>query len=182
MSNSLEEFIEAKKKNFIKLNEHEFRIEAGECSKTSPHTSVIKSMVVDNLEGNALLRFSNKSRPAAINDTDERLKNLENRLSIQPDNASDIHARLKAVENKILKLEEMYPQIAAHTLNYEDSTDHRQGGRLTKAPGFYRGLRVSKKKRKNAPTIAPIGISIEAEHASEILADRMESLKKRLLK
>jgi hypothetical protein len=115
---------------------------------------------------------------------DERLRNLEQLLAIPPPPhyPSDIYSRLKALEDKIMKLEELYPQIAVHLLNYEENIDTRLGGRVTKAPGFYRELRVSKKKRRNAPGIAPIGISAEAAQASDIIKSRMEDLKKKILK
>jgi hypothetical protein len=73
---------------------------------------------------------------------EERIRNVENTLGIisPMQYPSDMYARLKVVEEKIMRMEELYPQISAHLLNYQDRTDNRLGGRITRAPGFYKEL------------------------------------------
>lgn len=113
---------------------------------------------------------------------EERLRNVENTLGIVSpvQYPSDVFARLKVIEDKIMKMEEFYPQIAAHLLNYQDRTDNRLGGRITRAPGFYKELLINKKKKKTED--APISVNLDAAQASDILKSKMEDLKNRLMK
>ena len=114
---------------------------------------------------------------------EERLRNVENTLGIlSPVHyPSDVFARLKVIEDKIMRMEELYPQISAHLLNYQDRTDNRLGGRITRAPGFYKELLITKKKKSNTED-APISLNLDAAQASDILKSKMEDLKNKLMK
>jgi hypothetical protein len=132
-----------------------------------------------------LARFTSKKKdPSADDYVEERLRNLETHLSLvsPPHYPSDVYARLKALEDKIMKMEELYPQIAAHLLNYQESAEINLGGRVTRAPGFYKELRsVKKKNRGLLRKETPIGVEIEAAHASELLKNKMAQLKNKLM-
>lgn len=123
-----------------------------------------------------------KKDPSASDYVEERLRNVENTLGIVSpvQYPSDVYARLKAIEDKIMRMEEFYPQIAAHLLNYQDRTDNRLGGRITRAPGFYKELLITKKKKKTEE--APISVNLDAAQASDILKSKMEDLKNKLMK
>ena len=110
---------------------------------------------------------------------EERIRNVENTLGIisPMQYPSDMYARLKVVEEKIMRMEELYPQISAHLLNYQDRTDNRLGGRITRAPGFYKELLITKKKKKSNTDEAPISVSLDAAQASDILKGKMKDLK-----
>lgn len=140
--------------------------------------------IVDNQDG-VLSRFTAKQTDRSASDyVEERLRNIESHLGVPPPvhYPSDVYARLKVLEDKIMKMEELYPQVAAHLLNYAENTDDRTGGRVTRVPGFYKELRITKKKRSGGAVEAPIGISLEAAHASDILKGKMAELKNKLLK
>lgn len=169
------------------LNEQEFVTEEGS-ARTSGYAhgadGHIRAYIVDNQDG-AYARFTAKKKDPAANDyVEERLRNVESQLNIlSPAHyPSDVYARLKVIEDKLMKMEELYPQISAHLLNYEEKFDDRLGGRVTRAPGFYTELRVSKKKRSDRPKTAPLGIELEAAQASTILKNKMAELKNKLLK
>ena len=123
-----------------------------------------------------------KKDPSASDYVEERLRNVENTLGIVSpvQYPSDVYARLKVIEDKIMRMEEFYPQIAAHLLNYQDRTDNRLGGRITRAPGFYKELLITKKKKKTEE--APISVNLDAAQASDILKSKMEDLKNKLMK
>ncbi len=132
-----------------------------------------------------MARFTSKKKdPAAEDYVEERLRNLEAHLDVvsPPHYPSDVYARLKVLEDKVMKMEQNYPQIAAHLLNYQESADVNLGGRVTRAPGFYKELRILKKKtRGTVRREAPIGVEIEAAHASELLKNKMAQLKNKLM-
>lgn len=185
--NIFSSFIEEKRRNNNTLNEQEFPVENGS-ARTSPYPygqeGHIKSYIVDNQEG-ALSRYmSNKKDPSSSDYFEERLKNVENTLGIisLAQYPSDMYARLKIVEDKIMRMEELYPQISAHLLNYQDRTDNRLGGRITRAPGFYKELLITKKKKKSNTEEAPISVNLDAAQASDILKSKMEDLKNKLMK
>lgn len=156
--------------------------------RTSPYPfgqeGHIKSYIVDNQEG-ALSRYMTKKKDPAVSDyVEERLRNVETLLGISSPVVypSDVYSRLKAAEDKIMRMEELYPQISAHLLNYQDRTDDRVGGRVTRVPGFYKELMITKKKKKSNLTDAPIGVNLDAAQASDILKNKMEDLKKKIMK
>lgn len=132
-----------------------------------------------------MARFTSKKKdPAAEDYVEERLRNLEAHMGVvsPPHYPSDVYARLKALEDKIMRMEEMYPQISAHLFNYQESANINLGGRVTRAPGFYKELRIVKKKTRGpVKKETPIGVEIEAAHASELLKNKMAQLKNKLL-
>lgn len=168
----------------------------------------IKSTVVDNQEGplsrsivsstsgklvspHGLNIFSDPDRPT-FNGLEERVRNIETHLSIvvAPLDKS-LAERVKILEDKILKIEQFYPQIAAHVFNYgqaEVEASTRPGGRVSKLPGASTNL-PAKRRIKDDPNILT-----EEEHLDQIenpniddsslgeLKRRMIELKCRLLK
>jgi hypothetical protein len=126
--------------------------------------------------------MSKRKDPSSADYVEERLKNAENQVGIisPAQYPSDVYARLKAIEDKIMRMEELYPQISAHLLNYQDRSDTRTGGRVTRAPGFYKELLITKKKKSNND--APITVNLDAAQASDILKSKMEDLKNKLMK
>lgn len=126
--------------------------------------------------------MSKKKDSTSTDYLEERLRNVENQVGIisPTQYPSDVYARLKAVEDKIMRMEELYPQISAHLLNYQDRSDTRTGGRVTRAPGFYKELLITKKKKSS--TDAPITVNLDAAQASDILKNKMEDLKNKLMK
>lgn len=127
--------------------------------------------------------MAKKKDTLASDYVEERIRNIENNLGIisATQYPSDVYSRLKIVEDKIMRLEELYPQIAAHLLNYQDRTDDRTGGRVTRAPGFYKELMITKKKKRTTSE-APISMNLDAAQASDILKSKMEELKNKLMK
>lgn len=127
--------------------------------------------------------MSKKKDIPAFDYVEERLRNVENHLSILPNiqYQNDVYARLKIIEDKIMRMEELYPQIAAHLLNYQDRADNRTGGRVTRAPGFYKELLITKKKKSNTAD-APISVNLDAVQAADILKSKMEDLKNKLIR
>ncbi len=122
----------------------------------------IPSCVVDNHDGH-LIRSLLKKNSTENDAVDERLKNLEHKFGITNSStySSDVYARLKILEDKILKIEEFYPQIAVHTMLYSDKDSSIKSGRVTRVPGFYKDIRsIKKKKFKNE---APLGIELEVK-------------------
>ena len=174
-------FIEERRKNNKLLNEQEFPVENGSArTSTYPYgqDGHIKSYIVDNQEG-ALSRYMTKKKdPSSSDYVEERIRNVENTLGIiaPVQYPSEIYTRLKVIEDKI------YPQISAHLLNYQDRTDNRLGGRITRAPGFYKELLLTKKKKKYNTEDTPITVNLDAAQASDILKSKMEDLKNKLMK
>lgn len=167
------------------MNEKEFPVDNG-ASRTSSYPfgqeGHIKSYIVDNQDG-ALSRYMTKKKdPSASDYVEERLRNVENCLGIvSPVHyPSDVYSRLKVIEDKIMRMEELYPQISAHLLNYQERADNRTGGRVTRAPGFYKDILITKKKKTN--NVAPINVNLDAAQAADILKNKMSDLKNKLMK
>lgn len=176
----MDKFIEEKRHINYSLNEQDFGSRTSGYDHPDGH---IRSYIVDNQDG-ALARFTSKKKDTAAEDyVEQRLRNLESHLDVVPPvhYPSDVYARLKVLEDKIMRMEELYPQISAHLLNYQDTAGSRSGGRVTRAPGFYKELRIVKKKKKSRRE-TPIGIEMEAAHASELLKNKMAELKNKLMK
>lgn len=112
-----------------------------ECARTSAiqvsRQEHIKTAVIDN-QDRFLSRSLNldKQEPLKFNAAEERLCNLESHLGILTAPCDkNLFSRIKAVEDKILKIEQQYPQIAAHCFNYgemEREASRRPGGRVSK--------------------------------------------------
>lgn len=77
-----------------------------------------------------------KEEPKTLDDDiKERLVNLENLLGLDG-SKNDILVRLKILEDKMLRIEEMYPQVAIRVFKYEQETS-KGAGRLSKAPELF---------------------------------------------
>jgi hypothetical protein len=68
-------------------------------------------------------------------DIKERLRNLESHLGLEV-SRQDVLTRLKTLEDKIMRIEELYPQVALRTFKYE-SDPTKGSGRLSKAPELF---------------------------------------------
>lgn len=125
--------------------------------------------------------MTKKKDLAATDYVEERLRNVENSLGIlSPAHyPSDVYARLKVIEDKIMRMEELYPQISAHLLNYQERSDNRTGGRVTRVPGFYKDILITKKKKTNNDV--PINVNLDAAQAADILKGKMSDLKNKLM-
>lgn len=70
---------------------------------------------------------------------EERVRNIETHMGIVVSPLErTLVDRIKVLEDKILKIEQFYPQIAAHVFNYgkaEVEASSRPGGRVSKVPG-----------------------------------------------
>lgn len=68
-------------------------------------------------------------------DIKERLANLEGLLGVDG-TKNDVLGRLKVLEDKMLRIEELYPQVAVRAFKYEQEVP-KGVGRLSKAPDLF---------------------------------------------
>lgn len=142
-------------------------------------------------------------RPVQFNPLEERIRNIETHLGIviAPIDQS-LAQRVQVLEEKILRIECTYPQIASHVFNYgraEVEASSRPGGRVSRAPGAPQ----SSSRKKNRPNSSNNGVlktkyvdddigksglddipenfGVSNEESLEELKRRMEELKQRLL-
>lgn len=116
---------------------------------------------------------------------EERVRNLETHMGIvvAPLDKS-LAERVKVLEDKILKIEEFYPQIAAHVFNYgkaEVEASSRPGGRVSKMPGAFTAAPALGKRDGPEEADVDVGQSVDDSSLGE-LRRRMDELKNRLLK
>lgn len=110
----------------------------------------MKTAVIDNqdrLLSRSIMVEPNESRHFVA--AEESIRNIETHLGIivAPSDKS-LFERIQVLEDKILKIEQHYPQIAAHCFNYgkaEKAASSRPGGRVSRFDAV-EGL--SKKNRK----------------------------------
>lgn len=129
-----------------KSNCEEFTTEINEAAdeysaRTSPslidRNKHMKTAVIDNqdkfLKRSLMLEPENSKLFVAA---EERIRNLETHFGVLTAPCDkDLFARIKILEDKVLKIEQHYPQIAAHCFNYgnaEREASQRPGGRVTK--------------------------------------------------
>ena len=171
-------------------------VESGqECARTGAiqldrHIQM-KTAVVDNQDplNNSLSRSINRStipntphssgKDLLVAAADERIRNLETHLGIVfPPPDKSLFERIRAVEEKMLRIESTYPQIAAHVFNYgqaEIEASYRPKGRVSSHfPSEERAalLQQQKAKRKAPP---------EEGNTIELLKKRMLTLKQKLM-
>lgn len=116
---------------------------------------------------------------------EERVRNLETHMGIvvAPLDKS-LAERVKVLEDKILKIEEFYPQIAAHVFNYgkaEVEASSRPGGRVSKMPGAFATAPALGKRDGPEEGDVDVGQGVDDSSLGE-LRRRMDELKSRLLK
>lgn len=63
----------------------------------------------------------------------DRLALVERSLAIRP-SSTDVHRRLKLIEDRLVLIEERFPQIAAKCLHYADEQGAQKTGRVTTLP------------------------------------------------
>lgn len=124
-------------------NQDEFVAHGLEASSARTHpasldrSSHMKTAVVDNQDRilNRTIMFAEEENKH-FNAAEERIRNLETHLGLVTAPVDkDLYARIKTIEDKILKIEQLYPQIAAHCFNYgraERVASTRPGGRVSK--------------------------------------------------
>lgn len=150
--------------------------EAG-CARTSAlqvnRQEHIKTAVIDNQD-----RFLSRSTTFDVPEStyfvaaEERIHNIETHLGILTAPCDKgLFERIKILEDKILKIEQQYPQIAAHCFNYgqvEREASRRPGGRVSNPD----------QKAKIKIRVPP---SMDTTKVQEI-QEKMLNLKKRLSK
>ncbi|PJF17806.1 hypothetical protein PSACC_02372 [Paramicrosporidium saccamoebae] len=142
------------------------------CGKlVSPHGIVVSHDISD--------------RPV-FNGLEERVRNIETHLGIvvAPLDRSLVE-RVKVLEDKILKIEMFYPQIASRVFNYgraEAEASARPGGRVSKLPGTTSN--AASKKRVKEDAVQEVEEDSDAVDDSSLgeLKRRMSELRSRLLK
>lgn len=133
----------------------------------------IKTAVIDNQD-----RFLSRTITFDGPDSDqfvaaeERIRNIETHLGILTAPCDKgLYERIKILEDKIMKIEQQYPQIAAHCFNYgqvEREASRRPGGRVSK-PEYKTRIKIR---------VPP---SMDTTKVQEI-QEKMLNLKKRLSK
>jgi hypothetical protein len=173
------------------------KVELGNgCSRTSPASIdrklQMKTAVVDNSDGpliksvnqSLLYPFSeletHQSGGAFFCAAEERIRNLETHLGIVTVPIDkNLYERIKIVEDKILKIEQHYPQIAAHCFNYgkaEVDASYRPKGRVS----HYFQEEKSRKRRKQIKAEETKAMQLD-DSSLQSLKNRMAQLKERLL-
>ena len=125
-------------------------------------------IAVDNVEGPALTKSiaHNESTLEAINE--QRVGELEGLLKVpRKDGAVTIGERIKILEDKILWIEEHYPQVAYTCFDYSQDKVQEKRGRVTRPKHYSHPVDASP--------------DTEADTGKEILR-RMEELRKKLKK
>jgi len=140
-----EEYLRVKRAENDRSNREEF-VKAEEGGSFSSRTSAryvdpevhIRTAVIDQ-QDKLLSRTiaAGPEIPEVVDPAEERIRNIEGHLGIMALAARrNLFARIKAIEDKILRIEQNYPQIAAHCFNYgrvEAEASKRPGGRVSKA-------------------------------------------------
>lgn len=218
LEKEIEIFIQNKRKHIDETNREEF-IESvkGEeeefgasrtCTKRLEKDLHIKASVVDNQDGplsrsllvsstsnklvsphGVAITYDHSERPI-FNGIEERVRNVETHLGIvvAPLDKSLLE-RVKILEDKILRIEQLYPQIASHVFNYgraEIEASSKPGGRVSRMPGIPGGT-PSLKKRPREEVQTPVeeeepSSSYPEDSSLGELRRRMNDLKHRLLK
>lgn len=78
----------------------------------------IKLDIAKNYEGPYTKTIASTYTQKPFCGVEERLRNIEHTLKISPQ-SSDIYARLKIIEKKILGIEQNHPKIAMKYFNYD---------------------------------------------------------------
>lgn len=129
------------------------------------------------------IKYDESGDRVVFSGLEERVRNVETHLGIvvAPVDKS-LAERVKILEDKILKIEQFYPQIASHVFNYgraEVEASSRPGGRVSKLPGLESSQSKAKRAREEPP---PPEDRIEYESkASNPAEDSLYELKRRML-
>lgn len=130
--------------------------------KSFDKTSHMKTAVIDNqdrLLNRSMIADDNVKRTKKFDAADERIQNLEGHLGIVTAHCDlDLYTRIKIIEDKILKIEQHYPQIAAHCFNYgraEKEASRRPGGRVSK-PDSTKKIKLKIPKSKDLESVHEI--------------------------
>lgn len=140
----MEDFIKAQNEKVNQANQDEFSGASSEgdtSARTNPsqltRENHMKTAVIDNqdrLLSRTILVEPPKEK--VFYAAEERVRNLETHLGIVTGACDkNLFERIKIVEDKILKIEQLFPQIAAHCFNY---------GRAEKEASLRPGARVSR--------------------------------------
>lgn len=193
MEHDIEDFISERtaytaisnSEEFIDFNENE------SCSKVTTvkidKTVHIQATVADNQDGPLQKSISTTSGMLVsphhsirdsqgafkFNALEERVRNIETHVGIvlAPVDKS-LSDRVKILEDKILRIEQYYPQIAAHVFNYgkaEAEASSRPGGRVSKLPKTSEKEDLKSKSKKQRRL-----------EESSIDTDSLDYLKKRM--
>ena len=142
----------------------------------------MKTAVIDNHDKYLTRSITSENKnPAIFSAAEERIRNIETHLGIIVAPADkNLYARIRVLEDKILKIEQHYPQIAAHCFNYgkaEKEASSRPGGRVSKSDHVEKS-KISKKNGKGTN----INSSLSASSASIVeLQNKLSKLKEKLI-
>lgn len=151
----ISEFITERQKILDDDNKGEFTqttlLDSSTSARTHPtnfdKSSHMKTAVIDNQDRllNRSIVVEDSKRSNIFNAAEERIGNIEGHLGIVTAHCDiDLYTRIKIIEDKILKIEQHYPQIAAHCFNYgraEREASRRPGGRVSK-PDITKKIRL----------------------------------------
>lgn len=167
----LSSFLHDRQHMIDETNQEEFQApinRAHDCARCSPSlvSDNIQVLAADNREGplsHSLIRstrgklvsphglqsythsYGGIGYPLTLGD---RVETIENHLGfVTKTEERNLVDRIRIIEEKILKIEENYPQIAAHTFNYgkaEEEASRRPGGRVSRATPTAAALDVEK--------------------------------------
>lgn len=189
-NNNQEEFLDKEMADFLPSRLSSKKLEQSEYIHTS---------VVDSQEG-PLSRYTVSSttgklvspHTSAVEQTgsfgvhpfEERVRNIESHCGIvEAPFDRTLAERVKILEDKILRIEHFYPQIATHVFNYgkaELEASNRPGGRVSKVPGLT-NVKVKRSKPEGEDVLT--SQELPKNHQSlTSLKSRMAELKSRLLK
>lgn len=209
---SVESFLHDKRQTINASNVEEF-IDTVEGAKGEPETARcaarlidrnvhIRSTAVDNQDGPLSRSILSSTSGTLVSPhgtvaasgervhfdgLEERVRNLETHMGIvvAPLDKS-LAERVKVLEDKILKIEEFYPQIAAHVFNYgraEVEASLRPGGRVSRMPGITTSTTASAVGKRDGPDEDEVDVDQGVDDSSlGELRRRMDELKSRLLK
>lgn len=212
-TSDIDVFLKARNQMAVENNKEEFIDVFGEnvCART--HTAAIDTKthipltLADNQEGplsrsvivsttdhlvsphgqiHGLVDLSDRSKSSTFDCMEERVRNIETHLGIVlvPVDRS-LMDRVKILEDKILRIEQFYPQIAAHVFNYgraETQASNRPGGRVSRPAGSKSKKKSSKRSERDMASEGNGG-GADADDLSSLsdLKRRMNALKSRLL-
>lgn len=182
IDDEISEFISERQKILNADNRDEFaqpdHLGSSTSARTHPKnfdkTSHMKTAVIDNQDRllNRSIVVEDNKRAKVFDAAEERIGNIESHLGIVTAHCDpDLYTRIKIIEDKILKIEQHYPQIAAHCFNYgraEKEASRRPGGRVSK-PEHTKKIKLKLPKPKD----------LEAVHE---LQEKMLHLKDKLAK
>lgn len=170
MENEIITYLNERKSVSAKNNEAEFLLDS-DTSKASIERMQLRGfqrsvIAVDNIEGPTLAKQNEYNTNSLETINENRIQTLEELLKIsKKEKEHSLSERLRIVEDKILWIEEHYPQVAYSCFNYSPDKHTDKKGRVTQV------------KQYSHPVEA--NVDLESNTGIEIIR-RMEELRKKL--